>query len=227
MAAPHVTGTVALMFERNATLTHQQIKNILMNQARKDGFTGTTNNNDFGNGKLDVINVLNDPLVRGSGAVISSSVAAPARVKPVFDPAGMAPEWAIPQLIEGTPLWRLLNTTEGRRLYERGRTHWEEVRAIVNTQKRVATVWHRNYGPMLMHHATRTAMLPHVPLPREIDGIELSVRAAKLVTALEPYSSKELIRALHQTLPLIAQLQGKTLLELIEFFEASEEMQHA
>ena len=227
MAAPHVTGAIALMLERNPLLTHQQIKNILMNQARKDGFTGATNNNDFGNGKLDVINVLNDPLVRGSGAVISSSVTAPARVTPLIDPAAIAPEWAIPQLMEGTPLWRLLNTTEGRRLYERGRTHWGEVRAIVNTQKRVATVWHRNYGPMLMHHATRTAMLPHVPLPREIDGIELSVRAAKLVTALEPFSSKELIRALHQTLPFIASLQGKTLLEVIEFFEASEEMQHA
>lgn len=229
MAAPHVTGTIALMLERNPVLTHQQIKNVLMNQARRDSFTGTTANNDFGNGKLDVINVLNDPLVRGSGAVISSSVVAAARVTPVIDPSVVAPEWAhaIPQLEAGTPLWRLLNTTEGRRLYERGRKHWEEVRAIVNTEKRVATVWHRNFGPMLMHHATRTAMLPHVPLPREIDGIELSVRAAKLVTALEPYSSKELIRALHETLPLIACLQGKTLLELIEFFEASEEMQYA
>ena len=127
----------------------------------------------------------------------------------------------------GTPLWRLLNTAEGQRLYHRGRKHWEEVREIVNTQKRVATVWHRNYGPMLLHHATRTAMLPHVPLPQEVNGIELRVRAAKLVTALEPFSSKELIRALHETLPLFTVLQGKTLLEIVEFFEASEEMQHA
>jgi subtilisin family serine protease len=226
MAAPHVTGAIALMLERNPALTHDEIKNILVANARRDSFTGTTADNTFGAGKLDVLALLNDPLVRGSGNVIMASRAASRAgiVHPVGIAGGLP---KVPQLEEGTPLWRLLNTAEGRRLYERGRTHWEEVRAIVNTKKRVATVWHRNQGPMLLHHAARTAMLPHVPLPREWDGVELSVRAAKLVTALEPYASKELIRALHETLPLIARLQGKTLLELVELFESCEELQHA
>jgi hypothetical protein len=73
-----------------------------------------------------------------------------------------------------------------------------------------------------MHHITRTTMLLHVPLPLEIDGEELSIRAARLVSALERHASKELIRALHEALPLIAQLQGKTLLEVVEMFEAKE-----
>jgi subtilisin family serine protease len=223
MAAPHVTGAIALMLQRNPALTHDQIKTILMTNpnARLDSFTGTAPNNDFGAGKLDVLALLNDPLVRGTGPTISSTLAERMQIAPAIDASITAPELAhvLPQFAEGTPLWRLLNTAEGQRLYERGRTHWEEVRGIVNTQKRVATVWHRNYGPLILHHATRTAMLPHVPLPRELDGLELSVRAAKLVTALEPHASKELIRALHETLPLIGQLQGKTLLEVIEFFE--------
>ena len=47
MAAPHVTGAIALMLERNPALTHQQIKAILMANARHDTFAPAPNN-DFG-----------------------------------------------------------------------------------------------------------------------------------------------------------------------------------
>lgn len=223
MSAPHVTGAIALMLERNPALTHQQIKTILLANARRDSFTGAAPNNDFGNGKLDVLALLNDPLVRGTGPVISSSGVS--RGSLTAEAAQSIP--AIPQLEEGTPLWRLLQTEEGKRLYELGRTHWEELRGLVNGNKRVATVWHRNYGPLMLHHIARTAMLTHVPLPRELDGEEIRVRAARLVSALEVHASPELVKALHSTLPLVARLQGKTLLELVEIFESSRELQHA
>jgi len=61
-----------------------------------------------------------------------------------------------------------------------------------------------------------------VALPREVNGEEVSIRAARLVSVLERYASKELVRALHETLPLVAQLQGKTLLEVVEMVEARE-----
>lgn len=229
MAAPHVTGAIALMLQRNPALQHQDIKNILLANGRKDSYTGPNNNNDFGNGKLDVLALLNDPAVGRMGTVIASQRATARPRVVVRDGAERIAQEVpkLPQLQEGTPLWRLLNTAEGQKLYLRGRTHFEEVRALVNSHKRIATVWHRNHGPMLMHHVTRTVMLPHVPLPREWDGEELSIRAARLVSALEPCASKELIRALHETLPLIAQLQGKTLLEVVEMFEAEEVLEHA
>lgn len=227
MATPHVVGAIALMLERNPKLVHQQIKTILLANARRDSFTGGTANSEFGNGKLDVLALLNDPAVRGAGPVIASSGGASVRSLPSSSERVARPFPEIPQLEEGVPLWRLLNTSEGRRLYELGRIHWEEVRALVNTEKRVAVVWHRNHGPLLLHHATRTSMLPHVPLPTELNGVEISVRAARLVSALEPYASKELIKAMHATLPLVRQLQGKTLLELVEMFETSEELQRA
>ena len=225
MAAPHVTGAIALMLERNPALTHQEIKTILMTNARSDTFAPAPNN-DFGNGKLDVLALLNDPLVRGTGTVITS--ASSMRSRPAR--AALLPEMSlpeIPQLEEGTPVWRLLNTAEGQRLYQLGRIHADEVRALVNSKKRVAVVWHRNYGPLLLHHVTRAVMLPHVALPHEVDGVEVSIRAARLVSALEPYASKELIRAMHETLPLVAELQGRTLLEVVEMFEPSEVFEHA
>ncbi|MBN1351271.1 S8 family peptidase [candidate division KSB1 bacterium] len=55
MAAPFVTGAVALMFAKNSTLDAQQIKDALTNGAKKDAYTGSTKNNAWGYGKLDVL----------------------------------------------------------------------------------------------------------------------------------------------------------------------------
>jgi subtilisin family serine protease len=224
MAAPHVTGAIALMLERNPALTPAQIKTILMDRARVDSFTGVPNN-EFGRGKLDVLEALNDARVRLTGPVITAAAPAASTAPDAFEAAHAA--FDLPQLEEGTPLWRLLRSREGRVLYERGRKHWEEARALVNADKRVATVWHRNHGPLVLHHVIRATMLPHVALPRELEGEELHLRAARLVTALEKRASKELIEALHATLPFVARLQGRTLLEIVELFESRSELQHA
>lgn len=53
MAAPHVAGTIALMFEKYPTATAIQLKNMLTESARKDGHVGNVPNEDWGWGKLD------------------------------------------------------------------------------------------------------------------------------------------------------------------------------
>lgn len=53
MAAPMVTGAVALMLERNPALTADAVRACLTNTARRDTFTGATAGNDWGAGKLD------------------------------------------------------------------------------------------------------------------------------------------------------------------------------
>lgn len=54
MAAPMVTGAVALMLQRNPQLTQARIRDCLSSSARSDAFTGATPNNAWGAGKLDV-----------------------------------------------------------------------------------------------------------------------------------------------------------------------------
>jgi subtilisin family serine protease len=54
MSAPHITGAVALLLEKNPRLTAAEVKNVLMNTARQDGFTGGTPNYRWGAGKLDI-----------------------------------------------------------------------------------------------------------------------------------------------------------------------------
>jgi subtilisin family serine protease len=53
MAAPMVTGTVALMLQANPGLTAEEIRDFLTSSARADSFTGTTPNYAWGAGKLD------------------------------------------------------------------------------------------------------------------------------------------------------------------------------
>jgi subtilisin family serine protease len=53
-AAPHVTGAIALLFERKPTLTQDEVKEILTSSTTKDGFTGLTPNNLWGHGKLNI-----------------------------------------------------------------------------------------------------------------------------------------------------------------------------
>lgn len=53
MAAPHITGTIALMFQKNASRTQAQIKACLERTARSDAFTGPVPNTAWGHGKLD------------------------------------------------------------------------------------------------------------------------------------------------------------------------------
>jgi subtilisin family serine protease len=53
MAAPHVTGAVALMLQRTPSATVATLRKRLTTHAAADAFTGATPNTDWGFGKLD------------------------------------------------------------------------------------------------------------------------------------------------------------------------------
>ena len=54
MAAPHVTGAIALMFQKNKDRTQDQIRQCLESTARTDVQTGAVPNTAWGAGKMDV-----------------------------------------------------------------------------------------------------------------------------------------------------------------------------
>lgn len=53
MAAPHITGVVALMLEANASLTPDDVKVLLERNARKDSYTSGSANYVWGHGKVE------------------------------------------------------------------------------------------------------------------------------------------------------------------------------
>jgi len=62
MAAPHVTGAVALLLQKRGALTPAEVKAYFTGHARRDAFTGTFAGNDWGAGKLDLGDLV-DPVV--------------------------------------------------------------------------------------------------------------------------------------------------------------------
>jgi len=66
MAAPHVTGAAALLFELDPTLGSSQIKSYLINSASQDAFTGNQLwDGRWGRGKLNVLAAVSNAPVDG------------------------------------------------------------------------------------------------------------------------------------------------------------------
>ncbi len=59
MAAPHVAGAVALLFQKYGTLTPAQVKTYLVANAKVDSYTGAPWNATYGNGKLYMGDLIN------------------------------------------------------------------------------------------------------------------------------------------------------------------------
>jgi minor extracellular serine protease Vpr len=70
MASPHVTGTVALLLEKNSSLNYDQVVAVLKNTTKKDSYTGTSPNNTYGHGKLDAYNAFVNTPGGGGGQTI-------------------------------------------------------------------------------------------------------------------------------------------------------------
>jgi len=211
MAAPHVAGAVALMLEKDPLLSHADIKTALMTTARDDGFTGTTPNNRFGEGKLDVAAAV--------GAVSTSDRAITGAV--TNEVSSHRAITAQPHFTEDSPLGRFIRTPQGRTLHQLMLRHYDQVRKLINHNKRVATIWHRNQGPLLAHHVIRCSMLPHVQLPGELDGTPVSEYLDHIAAALRKHGDEDLRRALDEAVPLARQLPGKSFHQAVALLEGA------
>jgi hypothetical protein len=70
--------------------------------------------------------------------------------------------------------------------------HAAEVQTLVNTNLKVAVVWHRNSGPDLIRALLRMMQARDERLPEVIDGVPLTERLTRIRDALMRYGSPEL-----------------------------------
>ena len=99
MAAPHITGTIALMFQKNPQRTQAQLIQCLTSTARSDGQTGPVPNTAWGAGKMDAQAAVN--CVPSPGGIRSVVTCPP--LKSVLQPCVSVPVAACPITSVATP----------------------------------------------------------------------------------------------------------------------------
>jgi subtilisin family serine protease len=207
MAAPHVTGVVALMLEKNRNLTFKEIREFIQLGARFDGIpddelprdldpeTGILQNHIWGSGKLNAdLSVSAIPLSSvhsssggsGEGNLSGRGGATPFRptIWPADFPSVTNRFLAWESGLAGYPAFQLCAALVS--------THFDEVLRLINTNRRIATVWHRNGGPLLVrdifsHNADSVPIIPD-----EIAGHNISALLDRLMKILVRFSSEAL-----------------------------------
>jgi len=173
MAAPHVAGAVALMFQLNKALTKAQVTSFLEQTAERPA---GGDKNSWGAGKINVEKAIERvkqslppapaPLPSpGSGSSSSSRRVAKAR-PPGARRAPRTPVQAppLPQLVELLQR-RVTEIPEGELWANLVSKHFSEVRRLVNTKRKVAALWHRADGPALLIRLGRGVSDPSAPNP--------------------------------------------------------------
>lgn len=202
MAAPHVAGAIALMLEKKSNLTFTEIRNFLQQGAKKDGHTTPTPDvNLWGAGKLDIKATMNlvpnappAPAPGGGNRNIADEE------EDIMDDTGpieathttdsedlLISRQQLAELYD-----QLVQTDLGQQFARLGATHADEIWELVNFNKRVATVWHRQGGKVVMRKAMNALAFPEQPIPEVIEDISTRERLAKIASVFFKYGSETL-----------------------------------
>jgi subtilisin family serine protease len=173
MSAPHITGVIALMLHKNPTLKHTQIKSTLIsNFAPKPGDSTPDEDLGWGAGKVDAeetvhtIDQVNPPVAR---IIAVNSTAQHEALIAVRD--------------------QLLASERGMEFKGLFEKYFAEIRTLINTNRKVAAVWHRCNGPIWVRLSLRAASVPDMPVPMEAGGITLREAVRSFAGILKRYAS--------------------------------------
>ena len=220
MAAPHITGIVALLFQRNRTLTWDQVRAQLRASADPpDPITGPTlPNADWGAG---IVNAE----VAAAGVPAHAAAGDSPVVLPTFDDSPRVPA-VVPaaeaQVLPGAPAAARLAelraavqaTPAGQLAAALVSTHLDEALRLVNTRRRVTVAWHRMRGPDLLTAILSTPPGEPVAIPATIDGHSVRDGLARLLDELEEAGSLPLRTDAARYRDLLLTLPGLDLAEL-------------
>jgi hypothetical protein len=131
-----------------------------------------------------------------------------------------------PTLRAETSLERDLDQSERGRLFlQAWLRHSDELNAIIQNQRRVATVWQRHNGSALLRLVARAPLEPNLPLPTEVDGIPVREGLRVFLDQIERYASDELKRDLSRHRSLLLSLPGHSYTEVLSHLHGGDMLQ--
>jgi hypothetical protein len=111
-------------------------------------------------------------------------------------------------------------TLLGREYVEVVRRHMEEGFALVNRNRRVATVWRRSGGPEILDALARMVQFRNERLPAEISGKPLAECLNRIQRILMRYASPAFSGDLNRYAPKLKNFANMTYLELLAAFQS-------
>jgi hypothetical protein len=114
-------------------------------------------------------------------------------------------------------------TAAGREYAEAARRHASEAQRLVNTNRRVATVWQRNGGPQILQAALSMTSSPDRRLPAEIQGKPLADCLQKIQRVFMHYGSAAFVADLMSLGPRLIALSGLTYSQTLAAIQAADE----
>ncbi|MGD0064701.1 MAG: S8 family serine peptidase [Streptosporangiaceae bacterium] len=201
MSAPHITGTIALMLEENPHLAKADILKYLTTSAR--AAPAPADPNTWGAGKVDANAAVMAVRAGGAGpAPTSPSGGGGAPHLALREPGGPVHHHHGPVPGGFLAMRRYLAAMpDGERLAAAASRHFSEVRRLINTNMRVATMWHRAQGPSLLRALVSGAGTGYADLG-EREGRYLE----RFVEQLERYGSDRLRADLARYWPALVAL---------------------
>jgi hypothetical protein len=224
-ATPHVTGVIALMFQKNPGLDHVDIALALNSTARDPGDGSILPNNDWGVGKVDATAAVNAapapaPVAPGGGGGGGGAGGGPVSFwmpptgielneHTLFEKLTHLQEWVL-----GFPAGHLYAALVSR--------HFDEVLRLINTNRKVATVWHRNGGPALVRAALAIVEERHAAaIPDSANGAPLAPQLAGILASWRKYASPSLVADIDRYRADILALPGRPLHAVLDAQESA------
>jgi hypothetical protein len=101
-------------------------------------------------------------------------------------------------------------TVEGAQYAELVKTHFVETQRLVNSNRRVATAWHRNGGPEILNAMLRMLQRHDEPMPESIDGRPFTDCLERMRQVFAQYASPALAADLPRFAEWIKSFAGLT-----------------
>lgn len=166
---------------------------------------------------IDQVQTTSNRVMTPEGSIVSGRVARRGRRTVLqIDAADMEPSDAVGRLEE-----LLAQSGVGRMVIALWNEHNDEVRYLINHNRRVATVWHRSGGPALLQALVRTFHSPSLTVPTTLSGQPTSACVDRLSRIFCKYGSPRLQTDVANIRPLLPSLGGLSFTEILDAFSRS------
>jgi hypothetical protein len=93
--------------------------------------------------------------------------------------------------------------------------HFAETQRLVNSNRRVATIWHRNRGPLILQAFLNMLQRRDALLPKEINGQPLADCLERIKQGIVRYASPALAADLARFAPRLQSLAGLSYTQML------------